>query len=40
MTATEMYRVLDEIDKRLAKQDKLIAMLESQIRDLYGRLKK
>jgi uncharacterized coiled-coil protein SlyX len=40
MTAAEMYRILDEIDKRLAKQDRLITMLENQIRDLYNRLRK
>jgi len=40
MTASEMYRILDAIDKRLAKQDRIIAMLENQIRDLYNRLRK
>ena len=40
MTAAEMYKVLDAIDKKLAKQDKIIATLENQIRDLYNRLRK
>jgi hypothetical protein len=40
MTAAEMYKILDEIDKRLAKQDRLIAMLESQIHQLYARCSK
>jgi uncharacterized coiled-coil protein SlyX len=40
MTAAEMYRILDEIDKRLDKQDKIISALQDQIRDVYNRLRK
>jgi hypothetical protein len=40
MTADKMHEILDEIDKRLSKQDKIIAALESEIRNLYARLKR
>jgi hypothetical protein len=43
MTAAELYKILDAVDKRLTKQDRLIAMLEDEIRDLfnlYNRLRK
>jgi len=40
MTAAEMYRILDEIDRRLDKQDKIISVLQDQIRELCNRLRK
>ena len=40
MTAHDLGRVLDEIDKRLARQDKLIADLQAEIQNLYARLKR
>lgn len=40
MTAAEMYKILDEIDKRLDRQDKRIADLQAEIQTLYSRVKK
>jgi len=40
MTAHDLGRVLDEIERRLKAQDKHIAALEDQVRDLYSRLKR
>jgi hypothetical protein len=40
MTAAKMYEILDAIDKRLAKQDRLIADLRAEIQNLYARLKR
>jgi len=40
MTAAEMYRILDEIDRRLDRQDKRIADLQAEIQNLYVRLKR
>jgi hypothetical protein len=35
MTAAELYKILAEVDRAIAKQDKIISMLEDEIRDLY-----
>jgi len=40
MTARDLGRVLDEIDRRLKAQDKIIGALEAEIRNLYARLKR
>jgi hypothetical protein len=36
MTAAEMYKILDVIDKRLDRQDKRIAALQAEIQRLYA----
>jgi hypothetical protein len=40
MTAHDLGRVLDEIDRRLKAQDRLIAALQAEIQNLYARLKR
>jgi hypothetical protein len=35
MTAAELYKILAEVDRAIAKQDQLISMLEDEVRDLY-----
>jgi hypothetical protein len=40
MTAHDLGRVLDEIDRRLKAQDKIIAALEAEIRNLYARVER
>lgn len=40
MTAAELYEILDQVDRRLDKQDKIIASLQAEIQRLYSRLKK
>jgi uncharacterized coiled-coil protein SlyX len=39
MTAHHLGRVLDEIDRRLKAQDRLIAALQAEIQNLYARLR-
>jgi uncharacterized small protein (DUF1192 family) len=38
MTASEMYKILAEVDRRLDRQDKRIADLQAEIQRLYARL--
>jgi hypothetical protein len=36
MIAAEMYKILDEIDRRLTRQDRLISDLQAEIQRLYA----
>jgi hypothetical protein len=38
MTAAEMYKILDAIDRKLKAQDRCIADLQAEIQRLYARL--
>jgi prefoldin subunit 5 len=40
MTAAEMYRVLDELDKRMKQLERSIDYLRSEIQTLYSRIRR